>query len=497
VPAPADAAGSSGGDAPSSRAGSTDPTGPAGPSDTPPAVLVSAAAIRAYRESLSGTLVIPGDPDYDDARAIFNAAIRRHPGFISYCQDAADVALSVRFATDHHLPLSVRSGGCSPTGFCLNDGGLVVDVSRLNEVSRDRAGGRVTVGAGTRMSELYAQLVPRGFVVPGGECPNVAVSGLTLGGGVSLLGRSLGFTVDSVEALEVVTADGEVRTVDDDHEPDLYWALRGAGASFGVVTELTLRPSPIGKTVYAGSVTWSLDRAAGALAAAFRYLASDAPDELDAVFIIAGQRDPSTGAVDQKLLCIPVYNGDPTSRRAVEAIHALTDHPGGYSQVEAWNYLDLLESDFHAERQRPWEFWKSGFIGEPPDRTQLDALIECFRDNPSSLAIVAFEMCGGKMNEVPPDAMAFVHRKHFALLSIFANSAGRDPAAVTWARRFHHRLMELGVYTRHRYQNYPDPSLENWPHAYYADNYPKLQRLKARYDPGQVFYFQQSVRPAG
>jgi len=449
--------------------------------------MISSTALHALIGRIAGTVVSPADAGYDAARRLYNAAVDVKPGAIAYCQSVADVQATVAFAREQKLRLAVRSGGCSPTGFSTTDG-LVLDVSRIRSIELASDKKSVRVGAGAVLKSVYEALVPQGVVIPAGECLMVGIAGLTLGGGLSLLGRSLGLTCDSLIAAEIVTAAGEVLTVHDDSHCDLFWALRGAGAgNFGVVTSLTFTVHPIPQKLLCGTVVWPLDQAAEVLHEALDHFGNGAPDELNSVFGLFTEKG------ERKLLAMPVYNGDPEAGREAMARITGLGRPATVD-VEPRSFLEFLEGDFHPTGEAVYEYWKSGFADEPLDLATWKRIVEGFAASPADEAMIGVELCGGAINRVDRDASAYVHRDQCYLFSIFADSSAAEgfAAAKAWADQLY-RLAAPSL-SPARYQNYPDPSLDFYEQAYYGLHTPRLQEVKARYDPDLLFRYEQSLR---
>ncbi|HET8524761.1 MAG TPA: FAD-binding oxidoreductase, partial [Thermomicrobiales bacterium] len=249
---------------------------------TSPVDSALAAAIEKLAPAIRGDMIQPGDPTYDDARSVYNGMIDRRPALVVRCADAADVIAAVRFAADQGLDLSIRGGGHNVTGFATNDGGVVVDLSRMRNVHVDperrvaRAGGGATWGDVDHASHAF------GLATTGGVLSTTGVGGLTLGGGFGHLTRRFGLCIDNLVSAEVVTADGKLLTASEQENPDLFWAIRGGGGNFGVVTSFEFRLHPVG-TVYGGPIFFPV-AASGDVLAFFRDFIADAPREMGAFF---------------------------------------------------------------------------------------------------------------------------------------------------------------------------------------------------------------------
>lgn len=448
--------------------------------------------LRRRLGSAAEVVASDGTEAYDVARRMVNRRFEPRPLAVVYCATAPDVTATIAFAREGGLVLTTRAGGCSPAGWSGNDGGLILDVSRMDGVEIDVEGGTVGVGAGVRLGSLYRRLGAQEVVVPGGECPVVGVAGYVLGGGLSILGRSLGLGCDSLVAAEMVDADGMVVACDEERNADLLWALRGAGGgNFGVVTSLTLRTHRITPRVLCATVEWPLEQAVDVLDELLPYFAGEAPRELDALFwLVPGPRG-------RKLTVVAVYDGEGEEARTAMEQVTRRGRPDRV-EVKPRPFHEFLSDDFPAPPRDIHEFFKSGFLAEPPPREALELLVQEYaasdEAHPGIQNLVTLELTCGAVHDVPSTATAFVHRDQFAVLSIIANWMGQernDPPELRWAEELHRRMQPW--FTGQAYQNYPDPSIEDWLSACYGDNAARLLEVKERYDPADVFRFRGGV----
>ncbi len=248
------------------------------------------AVVTRLKSGLHGQLLQPGDANYDDARTIWNAMIDRRPALIVRCSDASDVARTVDFARELGLLLAVRAGGHNIAGSAICDSGVVIDLSQMKKVSVDAASRRATVEAGATLGDLDGATQAHGLVVPLGINSTTGVAGLTLGAGFGWLSRKYGMTIDNLESAEVVTADGQIVRASAKENPDLFWAIRGGGGNFGVVTRFEFRLHPVGPEVLSGLIVFGIDQAKSVLQK-YRAFLETAPDEL-AVWAVARQAPP-------------------------------------------------------------------------------------------------------------------------------------------------------------------------------------------------------------
>ena len=475
-----------------------------------PALLLSpeapaAPTTAALRRRLRGTLVTPRDPGWAAARALYNPRLDVAPRAIAFCESTADVSQVVRFARSRGWPVAARGGRHSFAGYSNVSGGIVADVSRIDavEVQRDRR--LVRVGGGANVLDVFGDLVmAHGLVVPLGTCPTVGVAGLTLGGGFGRHMRRYGVTADSLRAAVVVLADGRVAHCSDDHHAGLFWALRGGGAGYAIVTQLRFR-TRAGEAPIAFTLAYPWTRAATAIDAWQRVL-PDLPATLGYGRLRA-LRSPS-GALtltasghwygserSLRAMLEPLIAAGPvrrTLRRRTVAEAALPDgvqqHDDGpvvgdspsFPNYQRSAFFDaLLPAEAIAALVAQIERWPGVGGSGREGGVQLDAL-------------------GGAVNRVRPDATAFVHRgqrMHCAYLSFWGRD---DPAAMAgacaqWTRDTEAILRPYGPAGRFAFQNYIDPELADWEHAYYATNLARLKAVKRRYDPAGRLDFAQGV----
>jgi FAD/FMN-containing dehydrogenase len=454
--------------------------------------------------SIEGDVALPGSPAYQAAAPPFNARFHgRQPSAIVSCGSPQDVSEAVGFAGRHDLELVARSGGHSFAGHSATDG-LLVDVSPLRSVSV--AGDIATVGAGARLGQVYDTLGDAGLTIPGGTCPSVGVAGLTLGGGLGILGRRYGVTSDRLIGAEVVLADGRVLRCDEHHHEDLFWGLRGAGAgNFGIVTSLVFWTVPTPE-VTNFHLAWPFS-SAGPAVEAWQHWAPGGPDELAASLKI------TTGADPERPPVVDVYGAMQGTRSdASELVERLVGGVGAdpvaatlttmtYPQTrEFWAELGHADEPA-APAEEIWLYARSEFFGRPLPAEVIGVLLEGFvagRTAGESREL-DFMPWGGAYNRRRPEDTAFVHRGERFLLK---HAVAVDADAPAEARAAAHRAATRSWASVHPwssgrvFQNFADPDLEHWADAYYGPNLPRLTRLKTAYDPSNRFRFQQSLPPA-
>ncbi|MFH8474490.1 FAD-binding oxidoreductase [Streptomyces sp. NPDC018000] len=467
----------------------------------------------ALAKSLDGALVRPQDAAYRTARQLYNTRFDgQKPAAVAYVKHEADIRECLAFARRTATPVSIRSGGHSYAGWSSGNGRLVLDVSSLSRVDKNG-----TIGAGAKLIDVYHGLARHGLTIPGGSCPTVGISGLTLGGGHGVASRAYGLTCDSLTAATVVTADGKTLTVDAKHHPDLFWALRGAGnGNFGVVTGLTFRTRQAPRTVTA-YMSWPWSRAR-AVIHAWQEWGPSQPDEIWSSAHLAagpGGRNPTVSvaafslgtygdlqnAVDRLAdrIGAPASSVSLRRRSYQEAMlvyagcsgitnaqcHLPGTTPGRTAQGTLQRETYAAASDFYDRSLSP------AGVRALLDRAEAFTRIPVTQGGGGgSIALTAL---GGAINRVSPQATAFVHRRSRVLAQYIAawtpGTAGS--AQQNWLKNTHVAMRRYA--SGAAYQNYTDPALTDWRRSYYGSAADRLTRLKKQYDPGRLFAFPQAL----
>jgi FAD/FMN-containing dehydrogenase len=458
--------------------------------------------LRELARVVDGAVIGRGTSAYPSARVLFNERFDGvKPLAVLRAGGAADVRQAILWARKHGIRVRARSGGHSYAGYSTVEDGLVIDLSSIEGIAVDKPTRTATVGAGARLIDVYARLANAGGTIPAGSCPTVGVGGLALGGGVGFASRKLGTTADNVIGLTIVTADGRRLACDRRRHADLFWACRGGGGgNFGVVTSFRFRVHPVTRASYF-VLTWpwtSMDEAV----AAWQRFAPRAPDGLFSVCRLAtGTSTPTVQAFGQ-------FFGSEAA--LVTLLTPLRDVPGASLSTGTSTYLDLMkrwagcktftldECDLgpsgSLDRQRFAA--KSDYVAKPLSPVGIKTMrswLEKRQGRGGGAAIL--DSYGGAINRVAPAATAFVHRRQLFSIQYFAsiaNAAG-DASAISWLRGFRAAMHPFA--SGFAYQNYIDADLVAWEHAYYGSNYPRLRRVKSKYDPDNVFRFRQSIRP--
>jgi FAD/FMN-containing dehydrogenase len=455
-----------------------------------------AADLAVLQRAIAGEIVLPDSPAYDEVAQPQFARFRDiRPQAIVRCRTPLDVVEAISFARRFGLRTATRSGGHCFAGRSSTQG-IVIDVSPMHQVTvKD---GVVTVGAGARLGEVYDALEPDGVTIAAGCGPSVGIAGLALGGGLGILGRKHGLTCDQLIRAQVVLADGRVVECDEHQHDDLFWALRGAGGcQFGIVTQLVLQtvPAPPATTLH---LIWPHTEAT-AVIEAWQTWSPDAPDELAASLLVTATSDePPLVHIFGALLG--------TEDDAAALLENLVVRAGADPSSTSLHQLSfravkryLAEHGPGVEPSSPVDgFLKSEFFRQPLPHEAIAALMEHFSAGTTAGMgrVLDFTPWGGAYTRKHPDATAFVHRAERFLLKqdvfVAAEAASQEQrAARSWLARswgLVHPWGSGGVYP-----NFPDPDLEDWARAYHASNYDRLLRVKAAYDPDNVFHFHQSL----
>jgi FAD/FMN-containing dehydrogenase len=427
-------------------------------------------------------ILTPGDPGYDEARAVWNAMVDHRPRMIVRCASTADVVAAVRMARDAGLEIGVRCGGHNLAGLSVPDDGLMIDLRPIGRVQVDPVARRARVGGGALLGALDRAAQAHGLATTAGNVSHTGVGGLTLGGGMGWLARRYGLSCDNVIAYTVVTAAGEVLRATADERPDLFWGLRGGGGNFGIVTEFEFRLHAIGTRTLVTELSFALADAAGALRG-WRDLATVAPREATFTATITGDR-ADLGYV---------WVGDPGRGRALlPALRAIG--PVAEERVSEPSYLALQRRDDSLQGHAVRRYWKGHYLPALPDAA-IDALL-ARGDAGAGPPEVSLQAYGGAIAEVGDDASAFSHRRtQFELVAATGwTDPDEDQARMDGARRC---AAALDPFAAGAYVNaLSDEGAAGVRRAYSPQKLARLAALKAAYDPGNVFHLNHNVAPS-
>jgi hypothetical protein len=455
-----------------------------------------ASALARFRDVFSGEITLPGDPDYDDARIVWNGMIDRHPAIVARSSGVEDVVAAVRFARDQGLLVAVRGGGHSVAGFSTCDGGIVIDLSRMRGVQIDAGRRTARANGGAHLGELDDAAQAFGLACPVGVVSHTGIAGLTLGGGIGRLQRKLGLTIDNLLAVELVTADGRTVRASVDEEPELFWGIRGAGANFGIVTAFEFRLHPVGPLVTNGFVMHPIERARE-LGGVFRELAETAPDDVACSLALTPalplEAFPPEVAGKAVALIVVTHSGAPEdAERDLAQLRSFG--PPLLDTITVKPYLDLQHAYDEGMGWGHRFYMKSGYLPSLPDE-MLDICVERVADPPGDCSFT-ISAWGRAIARVPEDAMAYTGRNAAFWTSAEAlwDDPALDEAHVTWGRDSLGALLPFTV--AGRYVNDVVESGDDVVRSIYGDSkYDRLKALKRAWDPDNLFRLNQNIRP--
>ena len=439
-------------------------------------------AIRELSDTVDGAVLLPGDPGYDQARTVWNAIVDRRPRVVVRCGSVRDVVAAVRTATEHGLEIGIRCGGHSAAGHAVPEGGLMIDLTPLRAVRVDPGRRTAVVQGGALLGALDRATQRYGLGVTAGNVSHTGVGGLTLGGGMGWLARQVGLACDNVTSFEIVTATGEVLRASEDQHPDLYWALRGGGGNFGVVTRFEFRLHDIGTAALSVEVDFPVDQAATALRK-WRELAEAAPRE--ATF---------TAGIGGGLATLGyVWVGNPQRGPALLPEVRALGRPSG-ERVTPMTYLELQSRDDVVDGHALRRYSKGHYFRELTDQA-IDAIVAVAEVSPFAPG-VGLQAYGGAIGDVPDDDTAFSHRK--TAFELGASTGWTDPSEdalrIDAARSYAATLEPFasGVYVN----VLGDEGTAGLRRAYSAAKLARLTAVKDTYDPHNVFHLNQNIRPS-
>jgi FAD/FMN-containing dehydrogenase len=447
--------------------------------------------------TIRGAVLSPEDEGYESARTVYNAMIDRRPAVIVRCADDADVIEAVRVARANHLPLAVRGGGHSAPGYAMVDDGLVIDLSALRHVIVDPIERRAIVGGGATWGDVDHATAPFGLAVPGGVVSTTGVGGLALGGGTGHLTRAYGLTCDSLVAATIVTADGQLVRASEDSHPELFWAVRGGGGNFGVVTSFEFSLHPAG-TVLSAVIMYDIAGAAEAMRSYDDHL-RQAPDQLGAFFAFGlGPAAPFVPTLyhDRPVaMVVACWPGDEQQGR--EEIRPLLEHGSVVGAEVASVPLATLNSAFDDSAPPGMRcHWRGHFVTELSDDV-VEVHTAYGPTVPNATSAVHIYLIDGAAARIAPDATAFNRRdaRYSTAVAAFWTDPVEDEAMVAWVREYWRALDEVAP--NGGYVNFlADEDGEAGVRATYGSNYDRLAAVKAAYDSDNVFRLNQNIKPA-
>jgi FAD/FMN-containing dehydrogenase len=453
-------------------------------------------AIAQFRSQFRGEIIEPEDPRYADSRKVYNAMIDRKPRLIAQCADAADVMTAVRFGRDNGMLVSIRGGGHNAGGLGICDGGLVIDLSPIRYVHVDPASRTVRVGGGCRWSDVDHATHAFGLAVPSGIVGSTGVGGLSLGGGLGHLTRKYGLTIDNLLAADVVLADGSFVVASADENSDLFWAIRGGGGNFGVVTSFLFQGHPV-HTVCAGPILWEMDQAADIMKW-YREFIVQAPEEINGffAFLTVPPGPPFPEHLHMKKMCGIVWCYTGTPEQANQILEPMRSYRRPAFEFFVPMPFPMLNGMFDAlyPPGLQW-YWKADFFKELSDEA-IARHVQHGAEMPTMHSTMHLYPVNGAAHKVGNHETPWSYRD--AVWSEVIVGVDPDPAnrerITNWAKDYYDALHPYGA--GGAYVNFMMEEGEDRIRATYRDNYERLAAIKAKYDPKNFFRVNQNIKPA-
>ena len=457
--------------------------------------MLAQQSINEFRTHLRGELIQPGDATYDEARKVYNAMIDKRPALIAYCLDVADVMSAVNFGRDNHLTVAIRGGGHNGPGLGTCDDGLVIDLSRMRGIHVDPANKTVRVEGGCVWADVDHATHPFGLAVPSGFISTTGVGGLALGGGIGYLARQYGLTIDNLLGVDMVLADGRFVTANVEENADLFWAVRGGGGNFGVVTSFLFKGRPV-HTVYGGPMFWPLEKAAN-LIDFWQDFILNAPDEMNGwfAFVTVPPAAPFPEAYHLQKMCAIVwcYTGAPeTAEAAFKPIRQFDPPAIDFAGPIPFPALQSMFDGLYPAGLQ-W-YWRTDFFNGY-DNKAIDLHTKYGAQLPTMQSTMHIYPINGAAGRVGPQDTAWGYRQtKFSQVIV-----GVDPdpqnngRMIEWAKDY---WLAMHPYSAGGgYVNMIMDEGEERVKAAYGDNYARLAQVKAKYDPHNFFHVNQNIKP--
>jgi FAD/FMN-containing dehydrogenase len=452
--------------------------------------------IEKLRNKVKGRIILPGDPNYDEVRKIWNAMIDRRPAVIVQCVDADDVPPAISFAREHGLEISIRGAGHNIAGNALCDNGLMIDFSNMKNVRVDAGKRRAYVEPGATLADFDAAAQKHELATPVGINSTTGIAGLTLGGGFGWLTSKYGMTIDNLISADVIIADGRKIRASENENADLFWALRGGGGNFGVVTQFEFKLHPVGPEVLAGLIVFPFEQARQVLTQ-YREFIKSAPEDLS-IWVVLRQAPPlpflPKDVHGKEVVVLPAfYAGDVTKgKELIEPLRRFGNPHGEY--IGAQPYTDWQKAFDPLLTPGARNYWKSHNLKILSDGV-LNVTIDFAGRMPSPQCEIFIGLLAGAANRVPSDSMAYAHRDAKFVLNVHArwDHAVDDKRCISWAREF---FSSSAPYASGSvYVNFMTEDEADRISSAYGSNYNRLVQIKRRYDPDNIFHLNQNIKP--
>jgi FAD/FMN-containing dehydrogenase len=446
--------------------------------------------------NIKGAVILPDDPGYDEARQVWNAMIDRRPAVIVRCAEANDVPHAIQFARENGLDISIRGAGHNIAGNAVCDDGLVIDFSAMKNVRIDVEKRRAYVEPGATLRDFDEAAQAHGLATPVGINSTTGIAGLTLGGGFGWLTRQYGMTIDNLVSAEVITADGNRLTASEDKNSDLFWAIRGGGGNFGVVTQFEFKLYPVGPEILAGLIVFPFSQAKQVLTK-YREFAVSAPVELN-VWVVLRQAPPlpflAPEVHGKEVVVLAVFYSGAIAEgeKLIQTLRSFGDPLGEHLGPQPYTQWQQAFDPLLTPGAR--NYWKSHNFTELNDGA-LDSMIEFAGKLPSPQCEIFVGLIAGVANSVAPDATAYRHRDARYVMNVHGrwDTAAEDGRCVGWAREFFSASSPYA--SAGAYINFMTEEEGNRIAAVYGPNFGRLTQIKRKYDPKNVFHLNQNIKP--
>jgi FAD/FMN-containing dehydrogenase len=455
-----------------------------------------AKATANLKGKVKGQIVLPEDPNYEEVRKIWNAMIDRRPAVIVRCVSADDIPHAIQFARQNGLEISIRGAGHNIAGNAVCEGGMMIDFSMMKNIRVDVAKRRAYVEPGATLSDFDQAAQAHGLATPVGINSTTGISGLTLGGGFGWLTRKYGLTIDNLVSADLIATDGKKLRASESENADLFWAIRGGGGNFGVVTQFEFKLLPVGPEILAGLIVFPFAQAKRVLRQ-YRDFVESAPEELS-VWVVLRQAPPlpflpkEVHGKEVVVLAI-FYAGDiAEGEKLIAPLHRFGDAHGKH--IGAQPYVQWQKTFDPLLTPGARNYWKSHNFMELRDEA-LDTMIEFANRLPSPQCEIFLALIAGAANRVPGDAMAYGHRDAKFVLNVHTRweDAARDEVCIAWARAFFKASAPYA--SAGTYVNFMTADESDRVAAAYGVNYARLVQVKKRYDPENIFHLNQNIKP--
>ena len=452
--------------------------------------------IDKLKESVKGRVILPDDPEYHETRKIWNAMIDRKPAVIVQCEHADDVSHAIRYARENDLEISVRGAGHNIAGNAVCDDGLMIDLSQMKSVDVDPEKKRALVEPGATLGDFDKAVQAHGLAMPVGINSTTGIAGLTLGGGFGWLTRKYGMTIDNLVSAEIVTAQGNKVRASETENEDLFWAIRGGGGNFGVVTRFEFALNHVGPEILAGLIVFPMEQAEQVIKK-YREFVQSAPEELN-VWVVLRKAPPlpflPEAVHGQKVIVLAIfYAGDiDHGEKLIDPLRQFGDAHGEH--IGAMPYVQWQQAFDPLLTPGARNYWKSHNFTELNDGA-INSIIEYAHILPTAQCEIFIGLIEGAFNRVPQNATAYGYRDTKFVLNVHGrwDEPSEDEKCVTWARDFFKAstpFASAGVYVNFM----TEEETERIPSAY-GSNYERLLRVKRKYDPENIFHFNQNIKP--